>query len=118
MWRFRFIFEKIPYISFHTPGLFWFRWLGYGLHGKRLKDYSLLFSERHKKNGIQILGWYFKLLKPSFNYRLNCWGTPRMFSVHNRLRALGRMLGRQNRERLSKWNWLSIDLKHPQVDEK
>jgi len=54
------------------PGLFWFRFCGYGLSGKRFEPtgissrpfHPLLFSEREYKRGFRAGHWIFHFLAP------------------------------------------------------
>jgi hypothetical protein len=49
--------------SYKQDGFFWFRILGRGISGKRMKTYPLLFSERNGyAKTIKIFGWSFKIL--------------------------------------------------------
>lgn len=45
---------------------FWFRlWGGWGIAGKSVKTYGLMFSERYNHVfKIVLFGWLFRLLKP------------------------------------------------------
>lgn len=44
-------------------GQWWFRLFGYGLSGKDIKKYPLIFSERYgHRKGFRALGWIFHFL--------------------------------------------------------
>jgi hypothetical protein len=47
-----------------SPGYFYFRLFGYGLHFKDSRKARLLFSERSGRNGKRIGSWIVKILKP------------------------------------------------------
>jgi hypothetical protein len=51
--------------SYHEPGYFWFRILGYGLHFKDTRRHALLFSERNNiGRSLSVFGWRISGLKP------------------------------------------------------
>jgi len=59
------LFQIKGFFSFYKyKGMFWFRFFGYGLHGKNYIKHHLLFSERTGyKKFVKIGKWVFKILK-------------------------------------------------------
>lgn len=50
--------------GYKTNGLFWFRFFGYGLHGKDTTKNRLLFSERNGyRKYLKIGNWIFRFIK-------------------------------------------------------
>jgi len=51
--------------GYFEKGLFWFRFFGYGIHGKDTKINRLFFSERNGYTKLFWIGkWAFSFLKP------------------------------------------------------
>jgi len=51
--------------KYKDDGFWWFRFWGYGLHGKNIKKHGLLFSERNGYTKYFKIGnWIIKILKP------------------------------------------------------
>lgn len=62
-YRWRFI------VAVWTPGIFWFRVFGYGVHMKDTTRHRLLFSERNGFCWRLVIGrWSFRLLIPDRLY--------------------------------------------------
>lgn len=57
--------KRLLCLEWHrTPGLWWFRFLGYGLHWKNIERHPLLYSQRLPRWDAVLWGkWRFQVLR-------------------------------------------------------